>query len=76
MFSSEIYINIYNQSFTLTCTGVNIGYFTLHIKYKYMYTYFNNLNVTHLVKIYKVISISFIEKIEQNKSNFDNIAKS
>lgn len=41
-----------------------------------MYTYFNNLNVTHLVKIYKVITISFIEKIEQNKSNFDNIAKS
>lgn len=47
-----------------------------YIKYKYIYTYFNNLNVTHLVKIYKAISISFIEKIEQNKSNFDNIAKS
>lgn len=47
-----------------------------YIKYKYIYTYFNNLNVTHLVKIYEVISISFIEKIEQNKSNFDNIAKS
>lgn len=47
-----------------------------YIKYKYIYTYFNNLNVTHLVKIYKVISISFIEKIEQNKSNFDNVAKS
>lgn len=47
-----------------------------YIKYKYIYTYFNNLNVTHLVKIYKVIFISFIEKIEQNKSNFDNIAKS
>lgn len=47
-------------------------------KYRVLYTSTLNtstctLNVTHLVKIYKVISISFIEKIEQNKSNFDNI---